>query len=104
MSNYSGYSGGTVFLSFLLGGLVGAGVALLMAPESGENVRKKLREFTDDTKSKATDYVEQTKGKVSSTVEKGKELYEGKKSAITSAIEAGKEAFQKEQEKHLKES
>ena len=41
-----GYSTGSVFLSFLLGGLVGAGFALLLAPQSGRETRQKIKELS----------------------------------------------------------
>lgn len=91
-----GFSAGSVLLSFLLGGMVGAGLALLLAPQSGVETRKRIREFTDDVREKATEYVGQTKEKVVSTVEKGKHLVEEKKTALTAAFEAGKEAYEKE--------
>lgn len=91
-----GFSAGSVLLSFLLGGMVGAGVALLMAPQSGVETRRKIREMADEAKEKATDYVSHAKEMVSSTVEKGKGIYEERKSAVTAAIEAGKEAYEKE--------
>lgn len=91
-----GFSAGSVLLSFLLGGMVGAGVALLMAPQSGAETRRKIREMTDEAKEKATDYVSHAREMVSSTVEKGKGIYEERKSAITAALEAGKDAYEKE--------
>ncbi len=91
-----GFSAGSVLLSFLLGGMVGAGLALLLAPQSGVETRRKIRELTEDVKEKASDYVSHAKEKVASTVEKGKHLVEEKKSAITAALEAGKEAYEKE--------
>lgn len=98
-----GYGAGSILLSFLLGGLVGAGVALLFAPRSGEETRRKIKELTEEVKEKAEDYVEQVKGKVTSTVGKGKEFFEEKKSIITTAVEAGKEAYEKEKERLSKE-
>ena len=91
-----GYSSGSVLLAFVLGGMVGAGVALLLAPQSGTETRRKIKELTDDVKEKATDYAGTAKEKVVSTVDKAKELYEEKKSAISAAVEAGKEAYEKE--------
>jgi len=91
-----GFSAGSILLSFLLGGMVGAGLALLLAPQSGVETRKRIREFTDDVREKATEYVGQTKEQVISTVEKGKHFVEDKKSALTAAFEAGKEAYEKE--------
>jgi len=103
MREEDGYGAGSIFLSFLLGGIVGAGFALLMAPESGRETRQRIRRFTDDVKDKAMDYVEDMKEKVTSSVDKGKGYYEEKKSMITSAVEAGKEAYEKEKERLSKE-
>lgn len=97
-----GYSSGSVLLSFLLGGVVGAGLALLFAPQSGRETRQKIREMADDVKEKTADYVHQTKEKASSLVEEGKGYYEEKKSMLKSAVEAGKEAYEKEKEKYAK--
>lgn len=98
-----GYSSGSMLLSFLLGGLVGAGLALLLAPQSGEETRKKIQDLADDVKDKTTDYVEKTKEKLTSYVDEGKGLYEQKKSIVKSAIEAGKEAYDREKERLSKE-
>jgi gas vesicle protein len=98
-----GHSSSALLLSFLLGGAVGAGLALLMAPQAGSDTRQKIRDFTDDIKDKTTDYVDLTKEKMTSAVEKGKSSYEGKRSLIKSAIDAGKDAYEKEKEKHSKE-
>ncbi|MEK6672654.1 MAG: YtxH domain-containing protein [Nitrospirota bacterium] len=98
-----GYSGGTILLSFLLGGFVGVGVALLLAPKSGRETRQRIMGLADDAKDFAEDYVEQVKGRVTSSVGKGKEYYQEKKSIITAAVEAGKEAYEKEKERLSKE-
>jgi gas vesicle protein len=96
MKEDNGFSAGSVLLSFLLGGMVGAGLALLMAPQSGQETRRRIRELAEDVKGKASEYVEHTKERVSATVGKGKEMFEGQKSALAAAIEAGKEAYEKE--------
>jgi gas vesicle protein len=103
MREEGGYSSGSMFLSFLLGGIVGAAVALLLAPESGRDTRHKIKEFTGDMKDKVRDYAGDVKGRVSTTIEKGKDLYEEKKSTITKAVEAGREAYDKEKERLSKE-
>ena len=103
MREDDGYGAGSVLLSFLLGGLVGAGFALLLAPQSGRETRQKIRELSGEAKEKAVEYVEDIKGKVSSNIEKGKGYYEEKKSMISSAFEAGKDAYGKEKERLSKE-
>jgi gas vesicle protein len=74
----SGCSTGSTILAFLIGGLVGAGVALLLAPRSGEETRQKIKELAEEAKEKATKYTEEVKSKVTSAVGKGKELVEEK--------------------------
>jgi gas vesicle protein len=97
-----GYSAGSVLLSFLLGGVVGAGLALLFAPQSGRETRQKIKDLRDEVKDKTTDYVRQAKEKAASIVDDGREYYDEKKSILKSAVEAGKEAYEKEKEKYAK--
>jgi gas vesicle protein len=99
-----GYSMGSIFLSFMLGGLVGAGFALLLAPQSGRETRQKIKEISGDVKEKAMGYAGDVKDKITGSIDKGKEFYEEKKSVISTAIEAGKEAYDKEKERLSKES
>jgi gas vesicle protein len=82
---------GSLLVPFVVGGLVGAGVALLLAPKSGRELRKDIKDIASNTRDK-----------VVTTVEQGKELYEGSKAAVMNAIEAGKIAYTEEKEKHLK--
>lgn len=96
------YSAGPLIFSFFLGGLIGAGVALLLAPKSGRETREKIKELAGEAKGKAEEVIEQVKGKVTTVVEKGKEVLEEKKSIVTTAIEAGREAYEKEKEKLAK--
>ncbi|MDI6729889.1 MAG: YtxH domain-containing protein [Thermodesulfovibrionales bacterium] len=57
-------TGLVVLFSFLVGGLVGAGLALVLAPQSGRKTRKQIREFAEDVKEQAVDYAERLKEKV----------------------------------------
>lgn len=50
--------------SFLLGGAVGAGLALLMAPQSGKKTRRQLKDLAEDIAEHATEYAEQLKKRV----------------------------------------
>jgi gas vesicle protein len=88
-----------MLLAFLFGGMVGAGVALLVAPKTGQETRRMIKDLTEDAKEKAESYIEQAKEKAESAVEKGKDFLEKEKSIITSAVEAGKEAYEKEKKK-----
>jgi gas vesicle protein len=98
-----GHNAGGIILSFFVGGLVGAGVALLLAPRAGKETRERIRELADDVREKAEEYAGQVKSKATTAVEKGKELFEEKKSVFSKAIEAGKEAYEKEKGKLVKD-
>ncbi len=97
-----GCSTGGVFLAFILGGIVGAGVALLMSPQSGKETRGRIRDIAEDVKKKTAEYAGEVKDKLSTTVEQGRDFIEDKKSLIATAVDAGKEAYEKEKEKHSK--
>ncbi len=80
--------GNTMLMPFLVGGIVGAGIALLFAPKAGSEIRGDIKRLTT-----------RTRDRVTSTLDRGKLLYEEGKSAVTSAIDAGKTAFLQEKEK-----
>jgi gas vesicle protein len=92
----SGFSAGPILLSFFVGGLIGAGVALLMAPKTGEETRRMIKELAEEIKEKAEAYIDQAKGTARIYVEKGKDFIEKEKSVITKTVETGKEAYEKE--------
>ena len=100
MSEERGYSAGSVILAFVLGGIVGAGAALLTAPQSGKETREKLKELSDETSKKAVEYAGHLKENVTAAVDSSKHFVEEKKSLISTAIDAGKAAYEKEKGKH----
>jgi len=99
----SGFNAGSVMLSFLLGSVVGAGVALLLAPKSGEETRRQIRDLAEEAKDKAGGYIGQAKAKMDSVFDEGKGFIEEKKSIIAAAVEAGREAYEREKERQTKE-
>ncbi len=70
---------------FLLGGLIGAGVALLLTPRSGREVRgligDKSRELADDA---------------ASFVDKQRQALQWRRERLSAAVEAGKQAYREE--------
>jgi gas vesicle protein len=81
---------------FLLGAAVGAGVALLFAPEQGHRTRERLREMAsgaaDQTRSAMGSALENVKG----MAERGREYVQGKKEQLAGAYEAGREMMGRE--------
>jgi len=57
-------TGAAILVSFLVGGIVGAGLALLFAPQTGRKTRRKIADLTDDIKDYATDYTKKLKDKI----------------------------------------
>ncbi len=80
--------GSTLILSFLVGGVVGAGLAFLLAPKPGKEIRNDMKRFATTTKDRVT-----------VAIDKGKNLYDEGRTAVANAIDAGKNAYIQEKEK-----
>ncbi len=50
-----------------------------------------VKDFTNDAKDKAGDYVGQLKDKASVYVDKGKEVFTGRKTVLSTPVEEGKD-------------
>jgi gas vesicle protein len=85
-------------LFFLLGAALGAGLGLLLTPQSGSQTRRQIKEVTKDTKEKVTSCYTQVAEKVGATLDKGKEIVKEGTPLLTAAIEAGKEAYARAKE------
>ncbi len=103
-------STGDKFIFFLMGGFIGASIALLFSPKTGEEAREflgqKYREGTDNLARKAEEGSEliaekskQAAEKMSATIDRGKGSLVKQKEQLTAAIEAGKEAYEEEKRK-----
>lgn len=88
-----------VALAFLIGGVVGAGVALLFAPSSGTEARKRIREGVEEAGDWARNRYQDTKHSVTESAGKVKQFVGEKKEDLQSAFDAGKEAYQKGKER-----
>jgi gas vesicle protein len=94
---------GATLMAFFLGGLVGAGVALLLAPASGKETREKIKGLTDEALEKAEQYMDEVKTKTNSAIDKGKQFVDEKKTVLSRAVEAGKEAYDREKDRTAQE-
>jgi gas vesicle protein len=74
---------GTVVIAFVLGAITGAAVALLVAPTSGDEMRRMLGEKARDSRERATEAARQ-----------GREFLERQRRNVSSAIDRGREAYQ----------
>lgn len=78
----NGSSAGTVIVAFALGALTGAAVALLYAPASGEETRRRLAEKAREGKERAENIARE-----------GREFFQRQRDNIATAVERGREAF-----------
>jgi gas vesicle protein len=74
---------GTIITAFVLGALTGAAVALLMAPQTGEETRRMLGDKAREGADRASEAARQ-----------GRDLLNRQKETIASAFEKGREAYQ----------
>jgi gas vesicle protein len=72
----------SVLIPALAGGITGAGLALLVAPKPGKELRKDLKRLARNGQDQ-----------VSEVIDTGKELYGDGKAAVSKAVEAGSKPF-----------
>ena len=100
-------------LMLIAGGIIGAGVALLFAPQSGERTRRDIARYTRKARRKAeevvdefsdtvADMVETVSEKAEDLLDKGRDMsYEAKKELVK-VIELGQERLEKQRAKLMK--
>jgi gas vesicle protein len=79
----NGSTAGTVLVSFMLGAIAGAAVALLYAPVSGEEARRKLAEKAREGRERAEHIAKE-----------GREFFNRHRDDVSHAIERGREVFE----------
>ena len=97
-------------LMLVAGGILGAAIALLYAPQSGEKTRKELNRYAKKARRKAEDAVEavedfseqvtdmaETVGeRAAEILERGKDMAYGAKKGLLKAIEEGEARLEKQ--------
>ena len=73
---------GSIILAFVLGAITGAAVALLTAPASGEETRRKIGERARDGADQARKMADQ-----------GRDIWNRQRDTFSTAIERGREAY-----------
>ncbi len=83
MASNEGNAAGTVVVAFVLGAITGAAVALLMAPASGEEMRRMIGDKAREGRERAEEAARQ-----------GREFLNRQRETVASAIDRGREAYQ----------
>jgi gas vesicle protein len=100
-------------LMLVAGGIIGAGLALLFAPQSGKRTRKDISRLAKKTKHKAEDLVDNFVDTVSDMadvvgekaadiIDQGKDLAYDAKKELLRALEDGQAKLEKQRAKLLK--
>jgi len=82
MARDDGGVAGTIIVSFVLGAVTGAALALLLAPTTGEDMRRMLSEKAREGRDRANDAARQ-----------GRDFLNRQRDHLSSAIERGREAY-----------
>jgi gas vesicle protein len=84
---------------FLVGGGIGAVIALLFAPRSGRETREIIAQRATESRERVLSASRNVGEKVSTYIDKGKEVVSTQREQIAAAIEAGKQAYRDEKAK-----
>jgi gas vesicle protein len=96
--------------AFLVGGLIGAAVALLYAPQSGRETRKDITKtarrikketvhLVEDAVDSINDFAGEVRDKVTDVIERGKDLSDGAKKEIIRNLEHGQKVIEKQRKR-----
>ena len=86
----------TRWSAFVAGALIGAGVALLFAPQTGPELRGRLRDYADRAKDDLLEKAEET---WDAAVERGKEYYYNGEEVLRDVGESAKDYAREGQER-----
>jgi gas vesicle protein len=92
-------NGGSNIVFFLAGLGIGAVVALLFAPRSGEETRDLIAQKANEGKDYVTARGQEIRRQAEDLVDKGKDVVAQQKEQLQAALEAGKQAYQEEKSK-----
>jgi len=63
-------------LALFTGILLGTGLGLLMAPQTGRRTRRQIKNYLNDTSDRMNDFADDTKDRMADFMDKGKRLVE----------------------------
>ncbi|MDP1768139.1 MAG: YtxH domain-containing protein [Nitrospirota bacterium] len=99
MAHDRGCSLGFVGLAFVGGGLLGAAMALLLAPQSGRESRDQLRGYARRAEENLHEFADTATQVVAQAVDRGREFVQENKSVLTEAVAVGRAAMSRERER-----
>ena len=100
----------TIAGAFLIGGLIGAAIALLYAPKSGRetrrdiskaarNIKRDAGELVEDTIQSIDEFAGEVKDKATDIIERGVELSDTAKKEVVKSFEYGQKIIEKQKKR-----
>ncbi len=97
----NGYTG---LMYFLAGAAIGAGLALLFAPQSGEETRKKIKEFSGKVTGEVKEGYEKVSSEAKKSIDQVKNTAEKAVDHVKAFVAGAKEGLKREIKAELKEA
>ena len=94
-------SGPAIALALLGGAIVGFITGILVAPKSGVETRRTIREYADKTEDEVIEKAKEARAALDEMIERGEGFIAEKKADVEAAVRAGKEAMKERMEKML---
>jgi gas vesicle protein len=91
-------SGPAIGLAFIGGALVGAIAGLLLAPKSGQETRRAIKDYADKTEDEIIEKAKEARAALDETIERSKHYMAEKKADVEAAVKAGREAMKDKME------
>ncbi len=87
--------GGAFLMGLLAGTVLGAGLGMLFAPKAGSELRNQLAESGRNLGQTASDGYRRAAERVSTVVDRGREVYDRARGTVNEAAERGREAYER---------
>ncbi len=108
-NNGGGSGGGAAILGMLIGGVIGATLALLFAPISGEETRKRIKDtgkdlrdrtadMVDEGRDRFTDLIDESRGRINDLVSESRDEMTQAVSGLRGVVEEGRRAYRDRRE------
>lgn len=88
-----------VALAFLGGAMAGVVAGLLLAPKSGEETRRDLRNYARRAEEEVLEKAKEARAALDQTMERGKQFFAEKAADVEAAVKAGREAVKEKVDK-----
>ena len=96
-------NGFTGLICFLTGAALGAGLALIFAPQTGEETRKKIKDFSGKMADEAKENYEKINKETRKSIEQVKSAADNAIDYVKTFVEGAKEKLKKEIKTEIKE-